>query len=326
MKVSVLIITYQRTHLLEKCLKSLREQEFHHYTLETLIFVNGEDQDSLQVASQDPSNPSVIKSPNRLSPAEARNELIEKANGEYILFLDDDVELPRDYLEKSQAYTSSSKACFGGPDILPKRPSAFQEILSASQKLWMSSAHTRYRHGAKTTGHKTKNSGEKLILCNMWIKKEVFEKYHLRFDPRFFRNEENVLIHQLLENELECLFAPELYVHHYKKDHLTGALKAISSSARHRALSFRYYPKSVKIVYFVPSLFVIFLMVGPWLAPQFTAGVLALYFTLGFIDIFVNIYREGSPLNICLGAWGMQILTNMTYGLGFLRGLLKLSR
>lgn len=325
MKVSVLIITYQRTHLLEKCLQSLRNQKSHHYTLETLIFINGKDELSTQLASKDPLTPYLVNSKERISAAKARNILLNKAAGEYILFLDDDVELPEDYLKTSQSFTSQGMACFGGPDILPRNPLIFQKILSTSQKLWMSSAHTRYRHGAKAKSSQVKpgGTGEELILCNMWVKKVIFEKFNIQFDPRFYRNEENILIHQLQEKNIECFFISELYVHHYKKDHLLAAIKAIHSSGYHRGLSFKYYPRSIRFVYFVPSLFILFLIASPLLPAHLVIGVIALYLTLGLLDSAVNFYSEGASIKVHIGAWAMQILTNIVYGLGLLRGLLS---
>jgi glycosyltransferase involved in cell wall biosynthesis len=326
MKVSVLIITYQRKHLLQKCLQSLKDQHSHAYEIEVLIFVNGRDTRSAYLSSQFDLNTTVESSETTQSPALARNRLLPKVSGQYVLFLDDDVELPLDYFQKSYVYASKNHPCFGGPDVLPKSPTLFQQALSVSQKLWMSSAHTRYRHGVKASPDKIISSGEELILCNLWLKPELLTKHDLSFDGRFYRNEENILIYQLIGHGVECLFAPELYVHHFKKDTLIKALKAIASSGYHRALSFRYYPRSTRLIYFIPTAFVLFLLLGFLIEPRLYLGVLVLYLSLGFINLMINAIRERYNLKIICVAWCLQILTNLTYGAGFLGGLVDFRR
>jgi glycosyltransferase involved in cell wall biosynthesis len=96
---SIIIATYQRPKLLRRAVQSIRTNTFsdveliivsHDNDLTTLIEIN----DLLQDADH------FIKRPGRpIGPAESRNVGIEKSQGHYILFLDDDDTLASDYLE-----------------------------------------------------------------------------------------------------------------------------------------------------------------------------------------------------------------------------------
>ena len=91
-KVSVVIPTYNRLHRLEQVLDAFAQQTFAHTDFEILVISDGSSDGTHEYLAQ-------LTTPYRLNwrtqanqgPAVARNTGIAQAQGEYILFVDDDV-------------------------------------------------------------------------------------------------------------------------------------------------------------------------------------------------------------------------------------------
>ena len=149
--------------------------------------------------------------------ASARNYALSKASpGEWILFLDDDVQLPPDYFSKAmETLKQHEPDVLGGPDICAPDATAFQRAYAFCQGHPLVTGHTHQRHRQSDGGVKTADE-RNLTLCNLWIKREIFEQ-GLRFPENYPRNEENVLLHQLQKAGKKILYAPDLAITHYKK-------------------------------------------------------------------------------------------------------------
>ena len=94
MKISVIIATKDRAALLDGALASLAGQE-HAPELETIVVDNGSTDDTRAVAERYGVHYVFEPLPNR---GKARNRGIAIATGSVILFIDDDVVLPPDFL------------------------------------------------------------------------------------------------------------------------------------------------------------------------------------------------------------------------------------
>lgn len=97
-KISIIIPVYNAEDYIEKCLFSIKKQTYNNY--EIIIIDDGSKDNSLKKCEQfkyDNKNMSIkIVSQNNEGPSNARNNGIEKANGEYIMFVDAD-----DYLDEN---------------------------------------------------------------------------------------------------------------------------------------------------------------------------------------------------------------------------------
>jgi GT2 family glycosyltransferase len=110
-----------------------------------------------------------------------RNEGVEKASGDLITFLDDDISLEKDYLEQivNTFYTYlDASAVTGNIQVAMFRPNIFYTIFS---NIFLISKRGRGRFlisGFPESYHKdilTTIKAEVLCGCNMTIKKEVFD-------------------------------------------------------------------------------------------------------------------------------------------------------
>jgi len=101
---SVIIPTYNRKPILEKCLRALENQHFTDEKIrgyEIVLVDDGSDDGTLEWLSENKSEfPHVISfAQTHLGPAAARNYGIKEAKGDYIIFIDSDLVVTENFLQ-----------------------------------------------------------------------------------------------------------------------------------------------------------------------------------------------------------------------------------
>ena len=283
---------------------------------EVIVVFNGLDHDSLKTSMLFPQV--KFQSIAATTPAKARNIALQNSQSDWICFLDDDVELPSDYINKAKSLIKNHPEVdvLGGPDKESPRASSFEQALSLAIQSPLSMAKTRLRHNE---GPKwTEASEAELILCHMWVKRELCLSFP--FDDRFFRNEENIFLHQLKREKKGIYYSGDLFCYHRRKSHLWGMSQAVMGSGYYRAKTFKNIPGSFNLLYFVPTIFLFYLLslvcLGQFLFYWFPLG-LYLLFNLAF-GIKYTTNKKDLLGEVC----GLQFSINIFYGIGFLRGLL----
>lgn len=127
MKVSVVIPTYKRPELLLRCLKKLCAQNFSNYLFEVIVVTDGADIETESIVNLmqqqcDEFNLHCFSLDVKKGPAAARNKGTSLANGELILFTDDDCLPQKNWIENFwNAYQLNKKEliAFTGKTIVP---------------------------------------------------------------------------------------------------------------------------------------------------------------------------------------------------------------
>lgn len=98
---SIIIPTHNRFASLRRLLESLKFQSFSQQNLEVIVVADGCNDETLQMLSNYKSalNLIVCELPG-LGPAAARNKAASVANGEYLIFVDDDMEPSVDFIKE----------------------------------------------------------------------------------------------------------------------------------------------------------------------------------------------------------------------------------
>ena len=196
---TIVIVTRARSALLLSCLKSIGEAS-KPFSFEVLIVGNGEEVSLGSELGSLNFIPRIITT-TRMTPAAARNFALPMTRGQFICFLDDDVEIPPQYFERFQATFSEYPHLdiLGGPDRTVERAHWNEKAIGLTLHSPLATATTRFRHGGGSIQKPIPEVSQErqLILCNLWIKRSLFVEQGHRFDERFTRNEENVLLHEL---------------------------------------------------------------------------------------------------------------------------------
>lgn len=313
MNYSIIIVTYNRKELLQKCIEEITCQ---NPSAKILVGINGHDE-ATQSYLQNCSNV-TFKSYKKRTPGEVRNDLAKLVETPWICFLDDDIIIRDEYFKKAEGIlsTHSGLDIFGGPDTSYPNEETTESAISLALTSPLATAKSRKRHTvSKEFVHNA--TEQELILCNLWMKTSLFQKEGFSFDPRFFRNEENVLLHLLFEAKKKAMYFGNLYVHHKKKGNLFQMTITVMKSANFRAKSFMLFPQSFNFLYLVPSIFFIYLVTMPFYESSIKLIPLIAYL---FILLFytLKICKKANRMNLFFQVMLIQVLINMSYGVGFM--------
>jgi len=108
---SVVIPTYRRRSSLEKVLHGLAGQQWPPDLLEAIVVSDGADDGSAELVRSFPAPfPLYLLEQANQGPAAARNLGLASARGPFVLFLDDDMQIGRDFLEQHLAAHGAGRA------------------------------------------------------------------------------------------------------------------------------------------------------------------------------------------------------------------------
>jgi glycosyltransferase involved in cell wall biosynthesis len=123
MKISVIIPTFRRPHLLQNCLSSLVKQSFPKTDFEVIVVSDGPDETANNIVSTFSfmnEHFVYLQMPQKKGPAAARNFGWRRANGVLIAFTDDDTLSDTDWLKNLwKAYKGEKEIAYAGKIKVP---------------------------------------------------------------------------------------------------------------------------------------------------------------------------------------------------------------
>lgn len=147
MKYTIIVCAYNSCRTIAKCLKAISELQYVNYEL--VLVENNSNDDTFQIASsflKSSSIPSykLIKeiTPGLLS---ARKTGLKSAEGDYVVFVDDDNYLTDNYLKIADFYTKPDKNLLIGPRTICFWDESFESSAYACGKQYNSSSILRYK-------------------------------------------------------------------------------------------------------------------------------------------------------------------------------------
>ena len=214
MKVSVIIPIYNGEKYIREMYNSLLNQTFKDFEV---IYINDgsidNSYDILKAISKKDSRIEVYSRENQGICA-SRNLGIEKSKGEYLIFLDQDDGIEDNLIEK-YLETITTKgvdlASFGkihyyvvNDEIVSKEPQLLNEELVCDKTTML-----RYLFNID-------NKKRLMTIWNCIYKKEIIQKYNIRFDQNFRHGDEDGMFN--IEYTLHCnsvFFSGGCYYHYY---------------------------------------------------------------------------------------------------------------
>ncbi|MDW7731322.1 MAG: glycosyltransferase [Methanolobus sp.] len=256
----------------------------------------------------------------KMGPAEKRDLALIHAKGEILAFLDDDAYPEPDWLSHVvDDLQDPDVAAVGGPAVTPSHDSIFQKASGLVFESLMGGGSCRYRY----IPGKEKFFVDDFPTVNLIIRRDVFEQVG-GFDTAYWPGEDTKLCLDIVHGlGKKILYDPNAVVYHHRRTVFKPHLKQISNYAVHRGFFVKKYPQtSLKIGYFIPSMFFVYLIISLLSSYQYPVVMVPLVIYAVILGLTMGdvVYRYG---NLTLGLLtGTAIfLTHVFYGFHFLRGL-----
>ena len=252
------------------------------------------------------------------NPSCQRNRAAAEAEGDILFFLDDDSLVGPDFLiTAAKLYDDPRVAVVGGPSLTPDSNSILQHAFGMVfvSRFGGGGVRNRYRWhgGVRATGE------HELILCNLSFRRDLFQEFG-GFDERLYPNEENELMDRIAASGRLLIHDPDLAVERSQRRTVGAFARQLFGYGRGRAEQTIISGK-IKLVAFVPPLFVLYLAALPMFRDSRFWAPLAFYTMLAVI--FAG--REGIRKRMFRASMLLPVLFflfHCAFGVGMIRGFL----
>ncbi|MBM7651854.1 glycosyltransferase family 2 protein [Neobacillus cucumis] len=226
-KVSIIIPVFNCEKYLSGCIDSVLEQTYSD--IEVLIINDGSTDNSEKIINKYLNVNNKIKYfyQENSGPSEARNLGLYKASGDYIVFIDSDDTIEKDYIKSlcdKIINTNSDLACSGYTDL-----SRYGIVL-----------HSDFDFGDIITVHQFIEmvcNGTGGVLWGKIFKREIIHKYNLKMDKNIFMSEDLIFV---LQYVIQCKKFASIKSHLYNYNRLNNS--SISSN-----ISIKYLQNHIKV-------------------------------------------------------------------------------
>ncbi len=316
MRLSFVILTQGREELLDRCLRSLQPSLLPD--CDVLLVLNGAPSAlAARLLARYPWAKQLKLE--HCSLGEGRNRSVGAAAGEIIYFLDDDTVVPADFAQKALSVflTNPESVCIGGPNLSPKTSSPLQRAADFLLRSPLGAGPMRVRYSVH--GPTRKAPGWSFMLCNLGIRREVFERHGLAFPEHCAAAEENLLLWRI-ENKIgPLLYCPELFVYHERRARLAPLCRQIFRCGQGRMQITRIEWRSLHPATLAPLAFAIALVSSASLPPA--ALMILTPYAAGLAFESARLLILERDIRAAAWLWALFPLAHFSYALGGLRGL-----
>ena len=315
-KVSVIVAVKQSNENLKRCIDACMNQDYENFEV---IVVPNERSEVLSTAFKRNNKITIVPS-GTVNPSVKRNFGAQRSTGDILAFLDDDAFPNYDWISTAVRQFGNDKiAAVGGSGITPADSSFRERISGYVYASLLVSGPYRYRY----IPHRYQEVDE-LPSCNLFVLKKAFNAIG-GFPVQHWPGEDTLLCRNIIKEKKKIVYDPHVMVEHKRRPVFLKHLAQVSRYAMHRGFFVKHYPEnSFQFSYFVPSLLVLFFLLGPMFL---YLDIIKLYqVVIGAYLIstaLFSINMTGIPETVC--KFVGIIATHFIYGTFFLVGLLRKS-
>ena len=265
-----------------------------------------------------------------IGPALKRDLALKHSNAELFAFLDDDAYPEKDWLKNAVKHFENKEiAAVGGPGITPEGSPIMEEASGGVYASVLASGNYIYRYMPTHL-----QEVDDYPSCNFIVRRDIFEKVG-GFNQDYWPGEDTKLCLDITRGlGLKIIYDPEVVVQHHRRLLFMPHLKQVANYALHRGyFAAKGEANSLKPAYFVPALFVIYILTGAVISFYnrifflIYFNSLVFYYSLIFFHTAFTVFGQRRKRSLFLKlrlvlliAKGI-ILTHFCYGIFFIKGL-----
>lgn len=313
--VSIILPAYNEEKFIRDCIGSLIAQTYPRESMEWII-VDGNSSDKTRSIIEEYTEENPIKliiNEERKTPI-SLNMGIKASKGQYIIRFDAHAYFPPDYIEKCVDCLNNTGADNVGGWVETKAEGyigeAIAKMLSSKFGVGGSSFRTEKKSGYVDT------------VPFGAFRREVFDEIGL-FNENLLRSEDNDINARIIENGGKIYLSEEIHSIYYCRDKVSAVLKQGLQNGNALFRTMRINPKAMKLRHFIPFLFLVSLMLLPWLS--ILSAPLAYLFMAEMtcytiLDFYYSFVKKDRKLGF-VTLW-LYPLFHVCYGVGSLFGMI----
>lgn len=318
MLFSIIVPVYNRPDEVAELIKSLEKQTDKGFEL--VLVEDGSTVPSLDIADSGNGSVEVVDAPdiklkyfrkNNEGRSIARNFGIERADGDFFIFVDSDCILPTDYIKLLRKNLKDTHTdCFGGPDAAHESFSNTQKAINFAMTSFLTTGGIRGK----------KKSMEKFTprTFNMGFSREVFEKVG-GFREMF--SEDIDMSTRIRKAGFSTSLFPEVFVYHKRRGNLVKFWRQVHVFGMSRITLELLYPGSMKLVHWLPAVFTI--GAAALIISSFFCIWLLLPLLFFVLLLFVSALVSQKNLNVAVKSVAASFVQLVGYGTGFIKAYIS---
>ncbi len=311
---SVIIPVYNRPDETEELLQSLIKQEYKNF--EVIIVEDGSSEPCKSIAESFSEKLDVRYFYTENSgQGFSRNVGFEKARGDYFVIFDSDCLIPAHYFKTvNKQLQKEWLDAYGGPDKAHDTFSVLQKAISYSMTSPLTTGGIRGNE--KHSGRFHPRS------FNMGISREVFETVGGFKITRMGEDIEFSI--RIIEHGFRTGLIADAFVYHKRRTSLRDFFRQLHFFGRARINIGRFYPSEIKLVHWLPALFVIFTFF--WISLAFWQFGAFKFTGAAGIAFFILLGAHAAIESKSVTVGALSVITSFVqlfaYGFGFLTELI----
>lgn len=318
LKISLIVPVFNRPDEVKELLQSLTQQEDKNFEL--LIIEDGSTESCSSICANYAHQLNLhYFFKENTGPGLSRNYGVERANGDFYIFLDSDCVIPSQYIKVVRKFlTRNNIDAFGGPDAADENFSVLQKAINYAMTSFFTTGGIRGGSEQLEKFHPRS--------FNMGITKEVYNQtggfQPIRFAYSKAAGEDLDFSIQVLKKGFKTALISEAFVYHKRRTSLKQYARQVYNFGIARITISKRHPETLKILHFAPAIFTVGTTVSI---------LLSIFASIGFLlplMIFAILVFMDSLLtnkNLQVAAWSMiaSFIQLIAYGLGFLEAFWK---
>jgi cellulose synthase/poly-beta-1,6-N-acetylglucosamine synthase-like glycosyltransferase len=256
-----------------------------------------------------------------VSPGRKRNIGAKNSTGDFLAFIDSDAYPRRDWLKNAVRYFSDPEiAGVGGPGVTPEEDHILQKaggyILSS---FMVGGLANRY-------GSAKSRESDDIHSCNFIARRTILDEIG-GWNEKYWPGEDTLICLGIDKLNKKMIEASDVVVYHHRRPLFSRHLLQVSRFGQHRGFFAKRFPEnSLRLNYFIPSLFVLFLAAGivvPFMHMSIQVFYIFLFsiYLLAGIAVSLDAAAAGKDIRYLPLVFAGIIVTHIVYGVHFISGV-----
>ena len=263
-----------------------------------------------------------IRPTGHVRPAEKRNIGYRITRGPIVAFIDDDAYADPHWLEYAVRYFSDDTVgAVGGPAVTPGDDKYLSQLGGRVYANILVAGNYRYRYVAGGV----RRDVDDYPSCNLLVRRHMLDRVR-GYRTDFWPGEDTLLCKDILDSGKRIVYDPWVVVYHHRRALFGAHLRQLGRYAFHRGYFCKRFPSnSLHLSYFIPSLFVLYL-VSLAVAACVPCVCVRAYLPwaalpLGVYGALVTVTTFSRNLKTWLLTALGVVATHVVYGVRFVQGL-----